>query len=171
MPNTANAVWTGAIREGAGKVRLGNGAFEGDYSFKSRFEDGEGTNPEELIAAAHAACISMATTSELNQAGIESQSVETDATVTLKMVDGTPTIARILASDRERPGSRRGRRARGRRACQEGLPGVAGAGRGRDDRARPHDQRLTGSYRVPPPARRARRHGRRAAVAVGSPAK
>jgi osmotically inducible protein OsmC len=96
MPNTANAVWTGAIREGAGKVRLGNGAFEGDYSFKSRFEDGEGTNPEELIAAAHAACISMATTSELNQAGIESQSVETDATVTLKMVDGTPTITRIL---------------------------------------------------------------------------
>src|SRR3954447_10154006 len=96
MPNTANAVWSGALKEGAGKVRLGNGAFEGDYSFKSRFEDGEGTNPEELIAAAHAACFSMATTGELGKAGIESENVETTATVTLKMIDGTPTINKIV---------------------------------------------------------------------------
>ncbi|MEA2292969.1 MAG: lipoyl-dependent peroxiredoxin [Solirubrobacteraceae bacterium] len=96
MPNTANAVWTGALKEGAGKVRLGNGAFEGDYTFKSRFEDGEGTNPEELIAAAHAACFSMATSGALGQAGIDPESVETEANVTLKMVDGTPTINRIV---------------------------------------------------------------------------
>ena len=96
MPNIANARWTGALREGTGKVSLGNGAFEGNYSFKSRFEDGEGTNPEELIAAAHAACFSMATTGELNKAGIDSESVETEANVTLKMVDGTPTITRIV---------------------------------------------------------------------------
>jgi osmotically inducible protein OsmC len=97
MPNTANAHWDGSLQEGAGKVRLGNGAFEGTYSFKSRFEDSEpGTNPEELIAAAHAACITMATTAELGKAGIESQSVETDANVTLKMIDGTPTINRIV---------------------------------------------------------------------------
>src|SRR3954449_10936175 len=96
MPNTANASWTGPLREGAGKVRLGQGAFEGDYSFKSRFEDGEGTNPEELIAAAHAACFSMATTAELGRAEIESEAVETNATVTLKMVDGTPTITKIV---------------------------------------------------------------------------
>jgi osmotically inducible protein OsmC len=96
MPNTANAVWTGALKEGAGKVRLGNGAFEGDYTFKSRFEDGEGTNPEELIAAAHAACFSMATSGALGQAGIDPESVETEANVTLKMIDGTPTINRIV---------------------------------------------------------------------------
>src|SRR4051812_21029000 len=77
MPSTATSTWTGALKEGAGKIKLGNGAFEGDYSFKSRFEDGkEGTNPEELIAAAHSACFSMATTSELGKAGIDSESVE-----------------------------------------------------------------------------------------------
>jgi osmotically inducible protein OsmC len=96
MPNTANAVWTGALKEGAGKVKLGNGAFEGDYSFKSRFEDGEGTNPEELIAAAHAACFSMATSGALGNAGIDPESVETQANVTLKMIDGTPTINKIV---------------------------------------------------------------------------
>jgi len=96
MPNIAHATWTGALKEGSGKVKLGGGAFEGDYSFKSRFEDGEGTNPEELIAAAHAACFSMATSGALGNAGIDVESVETDAKVTLKMVDGTPTITTIV---------------------------------------------------------------------------
>ena len=97
MPSTATSTWTGALKEGAGKIKLGNGAFEGDYSFKSRFEDGkEGTNPEELIAAAHSACFAMATTSELGKAGIDSESVETSAAVTLKIVDGTPTITKIV---------------------------------------------------------------------------
>ena len=95
MPNTANATWTGPLQEGQGKVRLGQGAFEGNYTFKSRFEDGEGTNPEELIAAAHAACFSMATSAELGKAGIDFQSVETEANVRLRMIDGTPTIDRI----------------------------------------------------------------------------
>ena len=96
MPNTADAVWTGSLQGGEGKVKLGNGAFEGAYSFKSRFEDGEGTNPEELIAAAHAACFSMATSAELGKADIEPEKVETNARVTLKMVDGTPTITKSL---------------------------------------------------------------------------
>ena len=96
MPNTAHATWTGALKEGAGKVKLGGGAFEGDYSFKSRFEDGEGTNPEELIAAAHAACFSMATSGALGQDGIDVESVDTDAKVTIRMVDGTPTITTIV---------------------------------------------------------------------------
>src|SRR4051812_15373613 len=96
MPNTAQATWNGALKEGDGHVRLGQGAFEGDYSFKSRFEGGEGTNPEELIAAAHAACFSMATSGTLGQAGITPESVETEAAVTLEMVDGTPTITRIV---------------------------------------------------------------------------
>jgi osmotically inducible protein OsmC len=96
MPNTADAVWNGSLQGGQGTVRLGNGAFEGSYTFKSRFEDGEGTNPEELIAAAHAACFSMATSAELGKAGIEPEKVETNAKVTLKMVDGTPTITKSL---------------------------------------------------------------------------
>ena len=57
---TASAVWEGTLREGKGKVKLGSGAFEGQYSFASRFEEGTGTNPEELIGAAHAGCFSMA---------------------------------------------------------------------------------------------------------------
>src|SRR3954468_954769 len=95
MPNTADAVWTGALKEGSGKVKLGNGAFEGNYTFKSRFEDGEGTNPEELIAAAHAACFSMATSGELGRAGIDFESVETEADVRLRPVDGQPTIDHV----------------------------------------------------------------------------
>ena len=96
MPNTANAKWSGALKEGSGTVKLGGGAFEGQYSFKSRFEDGEGTNPEELIGAAHAACFSMATAGALGQEGITPESVDTTANVTLKMVDGTPTITKIV---------------------------------------------------------------------------
>src|SRR5262245_34702403 len=66
MPaRTANAVWEGSLQQGKGKMRLGSGAFEGQYSFSSRFEDGVGTNPEELIVAAHAGCFSMALASGL----------------------------------------------------------------------------------------------------------
>lgn len=77
---------------GLGALRPGRGAAEGDFSFKSRFEDGSGTNPEELIAAAHAACFAMATSGQLTNAGIEPQSVETTAAVQIRMVDGAPTI-------------------------------------------------------------------------------
>src|SRR4051812_15489052 len=96
MPNTANAKWSGALKEGSGTVKLGGGAFEGQYSFKSRFEDGEGTNPEELVGAAHAACFSMATAAALGENDITPESVDTTANVTLKMVDGTPTITTIV---------------------------------------------------------------------------
>src|SRR5256885_6540152 len=65
---TASAVWEGNLREGNGRVRLGSGAFEGQYSFASRFEEGTGTNPEELIAAAHAGCFSMALSAGLSRA-------------------------------------------------------------------------------------------------------
>ena len=63
------AVWEGTLREGKGTVRLGSGAFEGPYSFASRFEEGQGTNPEELIGAAHAGCFSMALAAGLTKAG------------------------------------------------------------------------------------------------------
>ena len=65
----SDAEWRGDLKDGAGTLRLGSGAFEGRYSFKSRFEDGPGTNPEELIAAAHAACFSMALSAALSRKG------------------------------------------------------------------------------------------------------
>src|SRR3954447_6187861 len=106
MPNTAQATWNGALKEGGGKVRLGQGSFEGNYSFKSRFEDGEGTNPEELVAAAHAACFSMATAAALGESGVTPDSVETEATVSLSNIDGVPTIAKIvLAATVNAPGA------------------------------------------------------------------
>ena len=96
MPTrTANARWNGSLQEGEGTMRMASGAYEGPYSFQSRFEEGEGTNPEELIAAAHAGCFSMALSGELGNAGHEVESVETDATVHLEKVPDGFAIKRI----------------------------------------------------------------------------
>lgn len=96
MPaRTASARWEGGLRQGKGSVRLGSGAFEGAYSFTSRFEDGAGTNPEELIGAAHAGCFSMALTAGLERAGYSPTSVETTARVHLERVEGGFRIPRI----------------------------------------------------------------------------
>ena len=123
MPNTANATWTGPLQEGEGKVRLGQGAFEGSYSFKSRFEDGEGTNPEELIAAAHAACFSMATSGELGKAGVDFESVETEANVRIRPVDGKPTIDRIkLTTTVTAPGADEAKVREAADAAKAGCP-------------------------------------------------
>ncbi len=92
----ADARWTGDLKGGEGTLSLGSGAYEGKYNFRSRFEDGEGgTNPEELVAAAHAGCFSMQVANELDQAGHTVDSVETTASVTLRQQDGLPTITRI----------------------------------------------------------------------------
>lgn len=91
----ANAIWKGDLKGGKGTMKFGSGAFEGSYSFASRFEEGTGTNPEELIGAAHAGCYSMALSGDLTKAGFTPKSVETDANVTLEMIDGTPTISKI----------------------------------------------------------------------------
>ncbi|HUB98272.1 MAG TPA: OsmC family protein [Solirubrobacterales bacterium] len=90
-----SAVWKGNLKEGGGEVTVGDGVFSGSYSFKSRFEEGEGTNPEELIAAAHAACYSMAFSNILSEAGHVPDSVSTTARVQLRPLDGKPTIASI----------------------------------------------------------------------------
>jgi len=90
-----NAEWRGDLPSGSGKVTVGDGAWQGDYSFSSRFEEGEGTNPEELIAAAHAACYSMALSNILAEHGHTPASVNTTAKVHLRNVDGAPTIAKI----------------------------------------------------------------------------
>jgi lipoyl-dependent peroxiredoxin len=96
MPaRTANAVWEGDLRGGRGRMKFGGGAWEGQYSFSSRFEEGPGTNPEELIAAAHAGCFSMAFANGLAQAGFTPTSVETTAKVYLEKVGQGFKITRI----------------------------------------------------------------------------
>jgi osmotically inducible protein OsmC len=101
MPErTASAVWNGSLTEGDGTMRMGSGAYEGPYSFDSRFEEGDGTNPEELIAAAHAGCFSMALSGELGKAGHEPESVETEATIHLDKVDDGFAIKRIVLRTR-----------------------------------------------------------------------
>jgi osmotically inducible protein OsmC len=84
----AQAEWHGNLARGDGKMSFGSGAFEGSYSAASRFEEGEGTNPEELIAAAHAGCFSMAFALALSEAGHEPDSVETTAEVHIDKDDG-----------------------------------------------------------------------------------
>src|ERR1700712_3642533 len=92
---TGSAEWKGDLPSGAGTLEVGEGVFEGNYTFKSRFEDGEGTNPEELIAAAHSACYSMALSNMLATDGHTPDSVKTSAKVHLRNVDGQPTITQI----------------------------------------------------------------------------
>jgi osmotically inducible protein OsmC len=96
MPTrNASAHWEGGLQQGKGSLRLGSGAFEGQYSFSSRFEEGTGTNPEELIGAAHAGCFSMALASGLERAGYPPTSVDTTARVHFERVEGGFRIARI----------------------------------------------------------------------------
>ncbi len=96
MPErTATARWEGGLQEGKGTMRLGSGAFEGQYSFSSRFEEGTGTNPEELIGAAHAGCFSMALSAGLERAGHPPTSVETTARVHLERAESGFRIERI----------------------------------------------------------------------------
>jgi lipoyl-dependent peroxiredoxin len=95
MPTrSSTAEWNGNLARGSGTMALGSGAFGGSYSFASRFEDGTGTNPEELIAAAHAGCFSMALALLLSQADHVPDSVKTTARVTIETVDDAPTITR-----------------------------------------------------------------------------
>src|SRR5882762_8060577 len=91
----AEAVWEGDLKGGGGRVKLGSGAFEGKYSFSSRFESGTGTNPEELIAAAHAGCFSMALSHGLSQAGFVPRCVHTTAKVHLEKTAAGFAIPRI----------------------------------------------------------------------------
>ncbi|WP_328851163.1 OsmC family protein [Micromonospora globbae] len=96
MPiRTASARWQGNLTEGSGTLRTGKGGLEGNYSFKSRFEEGEGTNPEELIGAAHAGCFSMAFSKALADAGATPTSVETTAKVHFEKTDAGFSVTRI----------------------------------------------------------------------------
>lgn len=87
MPvRNASAIWRGNLRNGKGAMKLGSGTFEGNYSFASRFEDGKGTNPEELIGAAHAGCFSMALSNILAENGFEPKEIKTSAKVKIEKV-------------------------------------------------------------------------------------
>ena len=102
---TSEAEWKGNLREGQGTMKLGSGAYEGRYSFVSRFESGPGTNPEELIGAAHAGCFSMALSAGLSKAGFTPSRVNTKAKVHLEPVEGGFGITRIeLETEAQVPG-------------------------------------------------------------------
>jgi osmotically inducible protein OsmC len=102
---SAEAVWTNGLKDGKGTVKLGSGAYEGAYSFVSRFEQGPGTNPEELIGAAHAGCFSMALSAGLEKAGHKPRSVKTKARVHLEKVGEGFQITRIqLQTEADVPG-------------------------------------------------------------------
>jgi osmotically inducible protein OsmC len=90
-----SAEWRGDLKGGSGTVKVGDGVFEGNYSFSSRFEDGEGTNPEELIGAAHASCFAMALSLVLTEAEHPPESLKAEARVHLRIVDELPTLAKI----------------------------------------------------------------------------
>ncbi|MEU1605642.1 OsmC family protein [Micromonospora matsumotoense] len=124
MPiRTASARWQGNLTEGAGTVRTGKGGLEGNYSFKSRFEEGEGTNPEELIGAAHAGCFSMALSKQLADAGLSDTSVETTAKVHFDKTDAGMTVTRIdLETVGQAPGLDEAQFTKLAEAAKEGCP-------------------------------------------------
>ncbi len=101
----AHAIWNGTLKEGDGSMRLGSGAFEGRYSFASRFESGVGTNPEELIGAALAGCFSMALSLIVEEGGHKAQTIDTDAEVTIeKKGDGFAITSIALNTKGNVPG-------------------------------------------------------------------
>jgi lipoyl-dependent peroxiredoxin len=99
----AEAVWTGSLKEGKGTMKFGT--FQGAYTWSSRFENGEGTNPEELLGAAHAGCFSMALSSNLGKNGFTPKQIHTQAAVTLEVIDGKSRITKIhLTTEATVPG-------------------------------------------------------------------
>lgn len=96
----ASAVWEGKLKDGRGNVHAASGTFAAAYSFQTRFEGAAGATPEELIAAAQAACLAMALSADLEKAGTPATRVEADAACTIEPVDGKPTITTIAVSVR-----------------------------------------------------------------------
>lgn len=124
MPTSnANAVWEGVLRSGRGHFKAGSGAFEGDYSFATRFEGTRGTNPEELIAAAHAACLSMALSAGLEKNGTPATRISTNAACTVEKVDDGFKITRMRLEVRGKvPGIDQAGFARAAEEAKKGCP-------------------------------------------------
>ncbi len=100
--STATAAWRGSLAEGSGEFSADSGAFAGEYSFGTRFADDPGTNPEEMIAAAHASCFSMALALVLGEEGYDPEEIATEADCTIREVDDAPTITEVELSVRGR---------------------------------------------------------------------
>ncbi|WP_029073966.1 OsmC family protein [Kaistia adipata] len=124
MPvRTSDAKWEGDLKSGKGTLHVGNGVWEGQYNFSSRFEEGKGTNPEELIAAAHAACYSMALSGSLSGAGFTVESVSTTAKVKVEPVEGGFGITKIdLITEAKVPGIDKATFDKIAAATKEGCP-------------------------------------------------
>jgi len=121
--STATAVWEGKLKDGKGTFKAGSGAFGGNYTFATRFEGAKGTNPEELIAAAHAACLSMALSAGLEKAGTPATRIETQARCTMDTVGGAPKITTIALSVRGRvPGIDQAGFQQAAEAAKNGCP-------------------------------------------------
>ena len=124
MPTrTADARWEGSLQDGRGTMKMATGAYEGPYSFQSRFEEGDGTNPEELIGAAHAGCFSMALSGALGKAGHEPESVETTAKVHIDKAGEGFEITRVELDSKARvPGIDRDEFEKQAQGAKEGCP-------------------------------------------------
>jgi len=119
----AEAEWKGGLKDGSGQVKLGSGAFEGNYSFGSRFENAKGTNPEELIGAAHAGCFSMALSAGLGRAGFQPKRIHTTATVHIDKVGEGFEITKIeLDTEAEIPNIDDNAFQAQAKAAKEGCP-------------------------------------------------
>jgi lipoyl-dependent peroxiredoxin len=131
MPtSSASAVWDGVLRSGKGHFKAGSGAFEGDYSFATRFENARGTNPEELIAAAHAACLSMALSAELEKSGTPATRITTKASCTVEKLGDGFKITRMKLEVRGKvSGLNQAGFAKAAEAAKNGCP-VSGALKG-----------------------------------------
>lgn len=107
MQRKASAVWNGTLKDGKGTISTESGVLsDAQYSFHTRFEDGKGTNPEELIAAAHAGCFTMALSAQLTNAKLTPESIETSAAVTLERLEAGPTVTKIHLTTRAKvPGA------------------------------------------------------------------
>ena len=126
----ASAVWEGKLKDGKGNFKAGSGAFSGNYSFQTRFEGAQGTNPEELIAAAHAACYSMALSAGLEQGGTPATRVETTAACTIDKVGAGFKITTMDLTVRAKvPGIDAAKFQQAAQAAKDGCP-VSGALKG-----------------------------------------
>ncbi|SNS27854.1 osmotically inducible protein OsmC [Granulicella rosea] len=124
MDRSASAVWHGSLKEGKGAISTQSGTLhETQYSFGTRFENGVGTNPEELIAAAHAGCFTMALSAQLTSAAMVPESLETTAVVTLSNTDDGPTVTKIhLTTKAHVPGAEKEKFDELAKKAKEGCP-------------------------------------------------
>lgn len=124
MQRTGSAQWSGGLKDGKGTVSTQSGVLKAtQYSFSSRFENGIGTNPEELIAAAHAGCFSMALSAQLDNAGLKAESIDTTATVTLDKTDaGFSITASHLDVTAKIPGADKAKFEEAAHAAETGCP-------------------------------------------------